>query len=251
VKDRSDELSTADLAGQTGSGTGGEHAVRDEPADQTGVRRDVFPDDRTTDTGTDADYADRSDSADRGDYADDRVGDRAGYADEGAMAGDRAGYTDDAAVAGDRAGYTDDAVAGDRAGYADDRGFGGREGDPTTAGPGYQTGDVRDPAAARMGTAAGSGVAAGEAGPLLAGAESEGFRARWTDVQTAFVDAPRKSVEQADALVAELMQHLAKTFADERGRLESQWDRGEDIPTDDLRTAFQRYRSFFERLLST
>ena len=80
---------------------------------------------------------------------------------------------------------------------------------------------------------------------------AEGFRARWTDVQTGFVDAPRRAVEQADALVAELMQHLARTFADERGRLESQWDRGDDVPTDDLRTAFQWYRSFFERLLAT
>jgi hypothetical protein len=89
------------------------------------------------------------------------------------------------------------------------------------------------------------------AGPLLASRDAEGFRARWTDVQTAFVDAPRRSVEEADALVAELMQHLAKTFADERGQLEQQWDRGDDVPTDDLRTAFQRYRSFFERLLAT
>ena len=89
------------------------------------------------------------------------------------------------------------------------------------------------------------------AGPLLASGDAEGFRARWTDVQTAFVDAPRQSVEQADALVAELMQHLARTFADERGQLERQWDRGDDVPTDELRTAFQRYRSFFERLLAT
>jgi hypothetical protein len=71
------------------------------------------------------------------------------------------------------------------------------------------------------------------------------------DVQTGFVDAPRQAVERADGLVAELMQHLASTFADERGRLENQWDRGDDVPTDDLRTAFQRYRSFFERLLAT
>jgi hypothetical protein len=88
-------------------------------------------------------------------------------------------------------------------------------------------------------------------GPLLAGDDAEGFRARWTDVQTGFVDEPRRAVEQADALVAELMQHLASTFADERGRLERQWDRGDDIPTDHLRDAFQRYRSFFERLLAT
>jgi hypothetical protein len=87
--------------------------------------------------------------------------------------------------------------------------------------------------------------------PLLASQDAEGFRARWTDVQTGFVDAPRRAVERADGLVAELMQHLAGTFADERTRLERQWDRGDDVPTDDLRTAFQRYRSFFERLLAT
>ena len=88
-------------------------------------------------------------------------------------------------------------------------------------------------------------------GPLLAAQDAEGFRARWTDVQTGFVDAPRQAVERADALVAELMQHLASTFADERGRLEGQWDRGDDVATDHLRDAFQRYRSFFERLLAT
>jgi hypothetical protein len=47
------------------------------------------------------------------------------------------------------------------------------------------------------------------------------------------------------------MQHLAKTFADEPDRLEGQWDQGGDVSTEDLRTAFQRYRSFFERLLTT
>jgi hypothetical protein len=89
------------------------------------------------------------------------------------------------------------------------------------------------------------------AGPLLAVEYAEGFRARWTDVQNGFVDAPRQAVEQADGLVAELMQHLARTFSEERGRLESQWDRGDEVSTDNLRTAFQRYRSFFERLLAT
>jgi hypothetical protein len=100
------------------------------------------------------------------------------------------------------------------------------------------------------GTTGTAGTASGT-GPLLAAEDAEGFRARWTDIQTGFVDAPRRAVEQADALVAELMQHLARTFADERGRLERQWDRGDDVPTDNLRDAFQRYRSFFERLLAT
>jgi hypothetical protein len=106
-------------------------------------------------------------------------------------------------------------------------------------------------AAARTGSDHGTGDTASTTGPLLAGEDAEGFRARWTDIQTGFVDAPRRAVEQADALVAELMQHLASTFADERGRLERHWDRGDDVPTDNLRDAFQRYRSFFERLLAT
>jgi hypothetical protein len=110
------------------------------------------------------------------------------------------------------------------------------------------------PAGAPVAQAAPDSRTAGTAsttGPLLATEDAEGFRARWTDIQTGFVDAPRQAVEQADALVAELMQHLARTFADERGRLEGHWDQGDDVPTDNLRDAFQRYRSFFERLLAT
>jgi hypothetical protein len=103
------------------------------------------------------------------------------------------------------------------------------------------------PAAADVGTA----DTTTKAGHLLAADDAEAFRARWTDVQHGFVDAPRQAVEQADGLVAEVMQHLATTFADERGSLERQWDQGDDISTEDLRTAFQRYRLFFDRLLTT
>jgi hypothetical protein len=88
-------------------------------------------------------------------------------------------------------------------------------------------------------------------GPLLPATDVETFRARWLEVQTGFVDSPREAVEHADGLTAELMQYLARTFADERSRLERQWDGGDDVATDDLRAAFQRYRSFFERLLAT
>jgi hypothetical protein len=120
--------------------------------------------------------------------------------------------------------------------------------DSNHAGDATSRDDADEPAHGRH---QGAADTTGAAGPLLAAADAEGVRARWTDVQTAFVDSPRQSVEQADALVAEVMQHLAKTFADERSGLERQWDRGDDIATDDLRTAFQRYRSFFERLLAT
>ena len=80
--------------------------------------------------------------------------------------------------------------------------------------------------------------------------EANDFRTRWTDIQTGFVDEPRRSVEQADALVAEVIKRLANSFAEERSKLEGQWGRGDDVSTEDLRVALRRYRSFFDRLLN-
>ena len=73
---------------------------------------------------------------------------------------------------------------------------------------------------------------------------------RWEALQVTFVDDPRRAVEEADGLVAHVMQQLADGFARERETLEGQWSRGEDVSTEDLRVALQRYRSFFQRLLS-
>jgi hypothetical protein len=86
--------------------------------------------------------------------------------------------------------------------------------------------------------------------PLLPDDQSERFTTQWQEIQTSFVDRPRESVEQADALVADLMQRLAASFSNERERLEAQWDSGDDVSTEDLRVALTRYRSFFDRLLS-
>jgi hypothetical protein len=86
--------------------------------------------------------------------------------------------------------------------------------------------------------------------PLFPNNELQELRDRWSGVQTAFVDEPRSAVEQADGLVAAAMKRLAEVFAEERSRLEQQWDRGDNVSTEDLRIALQRYRSFFQRLLS-
>jgi hypothetical protein len=86
--------------------------------------------------------------------------------------------------------------------------------------------------------------------PLLSTDQSADLDGRWNEIQTAFVDEPRQSVERADQLVAELMQQLAKSFAETRNRLEQQWDSGDDVSTEDLRLALTRYRSFFHRLLA-
>jgi hypothetical protein len=85
---------------------------------------------------------------------------------------------------------------------------------------------------------------------LLPREQNAEFQTRWEKIQTGFVDEPRQTVEQADELVAEVMKRLAEGFATERERLEGQWGRGEDVSTEDLRVTLQRYRGFFQRLLS-
>jgi hypothetical protein len=46
------------------------------------------------------------------------------------------------------------------------------------------------------------------------------------------------------------MKSLAETFSNERATLEGQLDQTDKASTENLRIALQRYRSFFERLLS-
>jgi hypothetical protein len=89
-----------------------------------------------------------------------------------------------------------------------------------------------------------------ESGPLFSSTEANELRGRWDAIQVGFVDEPRRAVEQADNLVAGTMKRLAEVFAEERGKLEGQWDKGENVSTEDLRLALRRYRSFFSRLLS-
>jgi hypothetical protein len=86
-------------------------------------------------------------------------------------------------------------------------------------------------------------------GALFPDKECHDFRTRWDEIQIRFVDDPRKAAEDADSLVAEVMKRLAEIFAAERSNMETQWSRGENVSTEDLRIAVQRYRSFFNRLL--
>lgn len=117
--------------------------------------------------------------------------------------------------------------------------------------------EVRVPAAPGVKVGGGSSAAAAAAMaldkkvvPLFSPEEAKDFRARWDAIQVSFVDEPRQVVEQADSLVALAMKRLAEMFAAERARLEGQWDRGDNVSTEDLRLALQRYRSFFGRILS-
>lgn len=85
---------------------------------------------------------------------------------------------------------------------------------------------------------------------LFPNEELVGYRSRWESIQTGFVDQPRAAVEQADALVSQVVNRLTDVFTRERSTLEGQWTKGDDVSTEDLRIALTRYRSFFNRLLS-
>jgi hypothetical protein len=86
--------------------------------------------------------------------------------------------------------------------------------------------------------------------PLFAQNDTQDFRARWEKIQIGFVDEPSKAVQQADELVAGAIKRLAEVFATERQKLEAEWDKTDNVSTEELRVAVRRYRSFFDRLLS-
>jgi hypothetical protein len=79
--------------------------------------------------------------------------------------------------------------------------------------------------------------------------ETELLRTKWSEIQGGFVDEPRQAVEQADALVNEVLEKITQLFANERGSLEDRWKQNNDVSTEDLRQALQGYHAFFDRLL--
>jgi molecular chaperone GrpE (heat shock protein) len=85
--------------------------------------------------------------------------------------------------------------------------------------------------------------------PLL-GEDVEQLRERWQSIQAAFVDEPQEAVQQADALVTDVIKRLTRTFEETKDSLETQLGEAEDVSTEDLRIGLQRYRTFFERLLA-
>ena len=85
--------------------------------------------------------------------------------------------------------------------------------------------------------------------PLVPTETAVDFKARWDVIQQGFVDDPRNSVTDADKLVGDVLQRLSTSFDQQHQGLESQWANGEPS-TEDLRAALQRYRAFFERLLT-
>lgn len=115
----------------------------------------------------------------------------------------------------------------------------GRTGDSTRS----QVGTLSDRSPA-------PGSAQTDHAPLFPADDADRFRSRWSEIQTNFVDEPRRSVEQADNLVAEVTDRLTAAFSQNRSKLEKQWSAGDEVSTEELRRTLQQYRSFFERLLT-
>ncbi|OKI61760.1 hypothetical protein [Streptomyces sp. MJM1172] len=129
---------------------------------------------------------------------------------------------------------------------------GAREADDGTGAPGRAPTEQWDGEPGRATTERGAAVApAADEEPLLGAPDAEGYRKAWSEIQGRFVDDPQEAVRSADALVAEVMQTLARTFSDRKQGLEGQWGQGGQVATEELRLALQQYRSFFNRLLNT
>jgi gas vesicle protein len=93
------------------------------------------------------------------------------------------------------------------------------------------------------------GANVGSLAALLDPDVSEHLRKRWIEIQGRFVDDPRSAVQQADALVSEVVDKITQVFAGEHASLDSQWKKSSDVSTEDLRKALQHYRFFFNRLV--
>ncbi|HEU5295795.1 MAG TPA: hypothetical protein VFU71_13520 [Burkholderiaceae bacterium] len=77
---------------------------------------------------------------------------------------------------------------------------------------------------------------------------AQDYRGRWDAAQIGFVDDPREAVRLADELVAQMMKTLVQSFTSERKQLEAQLS--DTASTENLRVAMQRYRSYFQRLIT-
>ena len=86
--------------------------------------------------------------------------------------------------------------------------------------------------------------------PLFTQTATTDFRSRWDVIQRGFVDDPQEAVRAGDDLVAQVIKSLSDSFSEQRSKLEGETNQTEKSSTENRRLAFQRYRSFFDRLLS-
>ncbi|MET0916032.1 MAG: hypothetical protein ABWY81_07510 [Jiangellaceae bacterium] len=84
-------------------------------------------------------------------------------------------------------------------------------------------------------------------GDLWAADSADDLHTRWQELQLRFVDDPRGVVIEARSLVAEAVQSLTAALSDRQRDLDGLTSSNGD--TEQLRTALQRYRDFFDRVV--
>ena len=106
--------------------------------------------------------------------------------------------------------------------------------------------DAEAPAASSPSPAAEPGTA--PAAPLSRDSARPGTR--WPEIQAMFVDDPRSCIELAAGLVDDSVEALVVSVRAQQQSLLHAWQRGQsDAPgTEEIRTAVQRYRTFWNRL---
>jgi hypothetical protein len=72
------------------------------------------------------------------------------------------------------------------------------------------------------------------------------YEDRWAAIQAGFIDDPRRTVESASTLVAEVWDETVRTITHEREGVDGRWQSTESS-TDDLREVMQEYRALYTR----
>ena len=85
------------------------------------------------------------------------------------------------------------------------------------------------------------------AAPASASAGNPDLSGRWPEIQAMFVDDPRASVERAAGLVDDSVEALVVSVKEQQHALLSTWQ-GDNAGTEELRTALQGYRAFWNRV---
>ncbi|MBO4270217.1 hypothetical protein [Microbispora triticiradicis] len=183
------------------------------------------------------------------------AGERTGAADAGAPAGyepaggdytagdheDRHGHDDvDHGVAGDVTTPAADRDALTSAGTAADGPVAYPSGTTPDSATPDTAGTLDGPVAYPAATTNASGIGANGTGAVL----DEALEGRWREIKSGFVDDPRQSVEQADALVEEALS----AFTSRREALLGQWKDNERGDTEALRLALHEYRTLLAQL---
>ncbi|HEV3173076.1 MAG TPA: hypothetical protein VGZ32_22205 [Actinocrinis sp.] len=107
---------------------------------------------------------------------------------------------------------------------------------------------LTEPESAQEPVAVPVGIHAG-GDPLLSPEAESDLLNRWTEIQVSFVEDPRASVQDADALVLQIANTLLASFQERRSELAAAWQDGQP-DTEQLRLALRQYRSFMGVVLA-